>query len=161
MTDSEKQGVKVCRQICDLTDELRDLWLKRQSKSKIREFMSLTVSQWRLLRAVWRMTVNQPEGIMLRDLAEKLGLSSSAVSVTVENLVQSGCLERVVSPDDRRKVCIRISGKGVAHRDETEKFFGNKVSEFIADCDAEKFRCFEEILEKFNNFLTDKKENEK
>ena len=157
MTDKEKYGIHICRLICDVTDELRDLWLQQQSQSKIREFMNLTVSQSRVLRAVWRMTVNRQEGVMLRDLAEKLGLSCSAVSVTVENLVQRGYLERVTSQDDRRKVCIRISEKGVAHRDKTEHFFGSNVNDFILGCDEEKVRCFEEILSEFNKFLTDKK----
>lgn len=158
--ENSNNGMEICSRICDLTDELRDWWLQCQSRSQIKELMTLTVSQSRLLRAVWRLTRNSRQGIMLRDLAQQLGLSSSAVSVMVENLVQRGYLDRENASDDRRKVWIRISRKGQDYQKATAEFFRLKLEEFFQECDPEKLDCFEEILNKFNLYLINAKGRE-
>lgn len=162
MVDDRERGIALCVKVCDLTDELRDLWLQRLSKTTVREFMALTVSQQRLLRAVWRMTGTcRPDGVSLRDLAEKLGLSSSAVSVMVESLVKRGYLERITASDDRRKVLIRISSEGDKRRAVVERFFGETVWRFVAGRSPEDVACFEKFMDDFINYLTNKKETEK
>ncbi|MBE6356447.1 MAG: MarR family transcriptional regulator [Lentisphaerae bacterium] len=156
MNDAKAKGVNICRNICSLTDELRDLWLRKQSVGDVNSFMNLTVSQHRMLRAVWRLTSSRPEGIMLRDLAEKLGLSSSAVSVMVENMVQRGYLIRTVAQSDRRKVLIRLTDVGISECDGGNNFFGDISREFIDNYDPEKFDVFEEVVSDFIKFLADK-----
>ena len=156
------RGMALCSGICALTDELRDLWLQKLSKGKAREIMDLTVSQQRMLRAIWRMTrLSSPEGVSLRELAEKLGLSSSAVSVMVECMVKRKYIERVTSPEDRRKVLIRISAEGNRHRVITEGFFGDLANEFIAQCIPGHLEIFEKVLDDFTHFLINKKEIDK
>lgn len=153
MSEISDKSVTMCRKICDLSDELRDVWLQQQSRSRLREIAGLTVNQGRLFRAVWRMTENMPQGIMLRDLADKLGLSSSAVSVMVESMVQRGYLERIADSEDRRKVMIRLAEKGNRHLEDTESFFGDKIGKFICEYDQEKLCCFEEVLDDLNQYL--------
>jgi len=97
---------------------------------------------------------------MLRDLAQQLGLSSSAVSVMVENLVQRGYLDRENASDDRRKVWIRISRKGQDYQKATAEFFRLKLEKFFQECEPEKLDCFEEILNKFNLYLINAKGSE-
>lgn len=161
MDDSRKEykqkGINVCRRICSLTDELRDLWLCKQSAGSARSFMSLTVNQHRMLRAVWRMTSVNSEGIILRNLADKLGLSSSAVSVMVESLVQRGYLLRTTALHDRRKVLIRLTDAGVAECNGSDDFFCEISREFVSKCDPEKFECFENIIDDFISFLINKR----
>ena len=60
------------RLICDCADELRDYWLSNQSARAVKEIMSLSISQQRMMRKVWRMNAEQPDGVMLKELAEKL-----------------------------------------------------------------------------------------
>ena len=151
------KNIAICRKIFDLTDELRDAWLQHQSSRSAREIMGLTVNQGRLFRAVWRMTESVPQGVMLRDLAEKLGLSSSAVSVMVESLVQRGHLERSVDAEDRRKVMIRLAEKGRRHLCATDDFLNEKIEKFICECDPVKLSCFEEVLDNFNKYLSETK----
>ena len=59
-----------------------------------------------------KLTRDNEEGISLKRLAEELHLSSSAVSLMVETLVQKDELERLHSARDRRMVLIRISPRG-------------------------------------------------
>ena len=73
------------------------------------DIFSLTMSQERLLRELCLRTTPESEGISLKSLADCLGLSSSAVSVMVEALVQKKVLERRPSAADRRQVLIRLT----------------------------------------------------
>lgn len=73
------------------------------------DIFSLTMSQQRLLRELALQTGPESEGVSLKHLADELNLSSSAVSVMVEMLVQKKVLERKSSEVDRRQVLIRLS----------------------------------------------------
>lgn len=93
------------------------------------DIFSLTMSQQRLLRELALNTDSGSEGISLKELAENLNLSSSAVSVMVEMLVQKKVLMRRNSPVDRRQVLITLSDaawREVENFDSScEKFFDN------------------------------------
>ena len=98
--------------LSDCVDELRDVVIMSHSDRQVSEFMALTARQLRLLRAVCRLTRDNADGISLKKLAEELKLSSSAVSLMVESLVQKDELERLHSSKDRRMVLIRLSPRG-------------------------------------------------
>ena len=93
---------------------------------------------------------------MLKELAERLGLSSSAVSVMVDNLVRRGILQRVVQPDDRRKVMISLSAAQMELIYNAECGLGSLINEFKKQCPSDKMRCFEEVLSELDNFLINK-----
>ena len=151
MTGESK--VQFQRVICDCADELRDYWLCRQSEQDIKDIMALSLSQQRMLRKVWRMTQNHPEGIMLKELADNLSLSSSAVSVMVDAMVRRGVLERQVAADDRRKVLIRISESGMEFHRVYEHFFDDLCESFMAEQSPEEMQAFLKVLKNLNVFL--------
>ena len=94
------------------------------------DFSSLTVSQERMLRELCLKTTRESEGISLKQLADELGLSSSAVSVMVEALVQKRVLERRNSESDRRQVLIRLSDVAWKCLDLYEEKFNRFFEEF-------------------------------
>lgn len=149
----DAQHLEVCRHICLMSDILRDIWLKNNTRNNQKEIMNLTVCQQRMLRVVWLMTRSEPQGIILQDLAKKLQLSSSAVSVMVDDLVQKGCLNRITNPDDRRKVLIRLSEENMRCVTLAESGFIPLMKKFREQCDAEKMQCFEEVLFELYDFL--------
>ena len=63
----------------------------------------LAHSQWLALHLI-----SENEGIGLKDLAGLLGISSSAATQLVDNLVGKGLLERRPSPDDRRALILSL-----------------------------------------------------
>ena len=146
------------RLICDCADELRDYWLGCQSAQAVKEIMSLSLSQQRMMRKVWRMNTEQPEGVMLKELAEQLSLSCSAVSVMVDTMVKRGILVREPSKEDRRKVLIRISENGLTFARAYEQFFDGICQEFASEQSPEEIEVFIKILEKLNIFLYNKTE---
>ena len=158
MTGESK--VQFQRVICDCADELRDYWLCRQSEQDIKDIMALSISQQRMIRKVWRMTRSRSEGIMLKELAENLSLSSSAVSVMVDAMVRRGILERQVSPDDRRRVMIRISRNGEEIDEKYDRFFDDISARFAETQSPENLQIFLNVLNDLNVFL-DKQNKEK
>ena len=144
--------------ICDCADELRDYWLSNQSARAVKEIMSLSISQQRMMRKVWRMNTEQPDGVMLKELAEKLSLSCSAVSVMVDTMVKRGVLVREVARDDRRKVLIKISAEGQKFARLYEQFFDDVCLEFASEQSIEEMEIFIKMLNKLNIFLYSKTE---
>lgn len=149
----DTQNLIICRKICMAADALREIWLKNNTSDNQKAIMALTICQQRMLRVVWQMTSLSPQGIILRDLAKRLRLSSSAVSVMVDYLVQKGCLIRVTQPDDRRKVLIRLTEDNMKYVAAAEYGYVPLMKKFRQKYDAEKIKCFEEVLSDFNNFL--------
>ncbi len=158
MEQDSKSENNFQRLICDCADELRDYWLGYQSAQAVKEIMSLSISQQRMMRKVWRMNMEQPEGVMLKELAEQLSLSCSAVSVMVDTMVKRGILVREASRDDRRKVMIRVSEGGLKFARVYEQFFDDVCQEFASEQSREEMEVFIKILNKLNIFLYNKTE---
>ncbi len=58
------------------------------------------------------MEIGLADTLSVNTLAEKMGLDKSTVSRQVEKLVKGQLVERIASPEDRRKVNISLSPKG-------------------------------------------------
>ena len=130
--------------LSDCVDELRDVVILSHTDRQVSEFMALTARQLRLIQAVCRLTRGNSEGISLKTLARELELSSSAVSLMVETLVQKDELERLQSSRDRRMVLIRLSPRGQTAVDGVREKLRRAMKEFLADMsDAEQERTVE------------------
>ena len=130
--------------LSDCVDELRDAVIMSHSDRQVSEFMALTARQLRLLRAVCRLTRDNAEGISLKTLAEELKLSSSAVSLMVESLVQKDELERLHSSKDRRMVLIRLSPRGQVALTGVREKLRRAMKEFLSGMsEAEQERTVE------------------
>ena len=108
------------------------------------DIFSLTGSQQRLLREVALLTTPDSPGISLKSLAEELNLSSSAVSVMVEMLVQKKILERKASEVDRRQVLIRLSDASWKAVD----MFDNQCKSFLSTLSQEEIELLNKISRK-------------
>lgn len=62
--------------------------------------------QGRILFALWK-----EDGVPINDLAKRTLLRKSTLSELLDNLEETGYIERVQSQEDRRKVLIRITEK--------------------------------------------------
>lgn len=162
MDKSEDRTAEICRRICSLADELRDIWLRHLSRKQMREILALTVSQKRMFRTVWRMTEQEPVGVTLKALAGKLSLSSSAASVMVDSMVRLGVLERKVDERDRRKVFIRVSDSGRAQARAHIAGVAAGAGDFFAGLTESQVEAVSGVLGKFQQFLiASEKENAK
>lgn len=70
--------------------------------------LGLTLSQMGILNMV-----SYNPGITLKEVAEKLSLPKSTVSINADDLVKSELLERKASENDRREVKLIVTEKGM------------------------------------------------
>ena len=134
--------------LSDCVDELRDAVILSHTERQVSEFMALTARQLRLIQAVCRLTRHNAEGISLKALAEEMKLSSSAVSLMVETLVQKDELERLHSDRDRRMVLIRLSPRGRVAINGVREKLRRAMKEFLADMSETEQERTVEMLER-------------
>lgn len=134
--------------LSDCVDELRERIVLSHSDRQVSEFMALTARQLQLIHTVGRLTRNDNEGISLKKLAEELHLSSSAVSLMVETLVQKDELERLHSERDRRMVLIRISPRGREALARIRASLRRMMKDFLDGMTASEQERTVEMLEK-------------
>ena len=134
--------------LSDCVDELRDAVIMSHTDRQVSEFMALTARQLRLIQAVCRLTRDNTDGISLKTLAEELKLSSSAVSLMVETLVQKDKLERLQCSWDRRMVLIRLSPRGRVAVTGVREKLRRAMKEFLGDMSAAEQERTVEMLER-------------
>lgn len=85
------------------------------------------------LRVIYKLATNS--NISLGELAEKLKMTSSTTSSVIERLVQNGLVERVIPPENRRAVSIRLTEKGkmtLDHFHSSDSLLIKKINEVLA-----------------------------
>ena len=135
------------RLLFNLTDDFREQ--ANISNLDSRAVFNVTVGQMRVLKAVARLSLDDDRGIMLKTLAEKVKLTSGAVSIIVDSLVKQGLLERRHSEVDRRAVNIFLSAKRQEKIDSYIMFFNRRTADFLADLTPEEVTTFLSLLERF------------
>ncbi|KYD31551.1 MarR family winged helix-turn-helix transcriptional regulator [Parageobacillus toebii] len=101
-------------------------------------------------------TLLKKENIRLNDLAEKLNLSNSNVSGTVERLVSAGLVARETSKEDRRAVILSLTDKGRQKIKEAfnhESVLLQRLRKIEQTIDMEEILQFLSIQQKMKNIL--------
>ena len=78
----------------------------------------------------------QPD-ISLKKLSQNLMVAPSNLSVMINSMVEQGLVLRVPDPDDRRKVLLRLSEKGIETCKKADKFILDQFGVFIHKLPAE------------------------
>ena len=135
------------RALFSLTDDFREQ--ANASNLDSRTVFNVTVGQMRVLKAVAWLSLDGNRGIMLKTLAEKVKLTSGAVSIIVDSLVRQGLLERRHSEVDRRAVNIFLSAEGQKKIGSYIAFFDRRTAEFLAELTPAEVTAFLSLLERF------------
>ncbi len=120
-----------------ITDGLRTQNYRRKSPEE-----RVTLGKLRVMGCLFG---HGSQSLMLKEIAEKFQITPGAVSQTVDTLVREGLVERVVSTEDRRAVCIRLTEAGLNKRNELDAFFDTLMRELLADIPREKQEVFFEV----------------
>ena len=143
MTD---RSYECWRLLFALTDDFRE-----KANAANRDAMAVfnvTVGQMRVLKAVASLTDGN-QGLMLKTLAEKVKLTSGAVSIIVDSLVKRNLLERRHSATDRRAVNIFLSEKGREKIHSYVVFFNQQTAAFLSGLAEEEQKAFMDLLQRF------------
>jgi DNA-binding MarR family transcriptional regulator len=101
-------------------------------------------------------TLLKKENIRLNDLAEKLNLSNSNVSGTVERLVSAGLVARETSKEDRRAVILSLTDKGrrtIKEAFNHESVLLQRLRKIEQTIDTEEILRFLSIQQKMKDIL--------
>ena len=116
-------------------------------------FYQMTVSQLKMVRAVYELTSLSGAGIALKVVAKELGTTAAAASEMVDVLVRKNILERKQDPEDRRQVRIQLFPELREHFKRVEEQFTATTDLFMATLSEVEKECFSRCVAKFNDFL--------
>ena len=150
---TESRETKLCKSLIRLSEWLRESTTPRQGTSG--HFDDLSLRQLDVIRVVWTLLEENPEGTTLKRLAEELRLTPGTVSGLVDSLVKRGTLSRVQGTKDRREVNISLTPESlrmidgiIARMNETAKdLFSCLDEEEKSSMEAGFLKLNERILE--------------
>ena len=106
----------IAKSIWQLTEDVEELWRSRsraavhKQKRPDRLWLDeMTETQANTVIAIRQLCERSPEGVALKTLAERMGVTPAAASVMVDLLVKKKVLKRTKSKNDRRGVLIRLT----------------------------------------------------
>lgn len=104
--------------------------------------------------------VKHNNDMSIRDIAQKLGISRSATTKLVDNLVLKGYLTREENTNDRRIVKIRLSQNGKLHFLTAKKYINLNFSKIFKDLTDEDIKTLQIILSKIQFDILNKTSKE-
>lgn len=105
--------------------------------------------------------IKHDEGIGVKELAEKMGISPSAATQLVDALVDGGHLERENSGGDRRTISIKLSPAVSEHLRSIRSKGLNKVAVLFEDLSDVELEIFCKISQKIENKILAERKEEK
>ena len=89
--------------------------------------VNMTFNQLRMIKIVYLLNREFPEGVTLKVLAESLSITPAAASEMVDALVRKDMLRRDHNPQDRRAVAISLAPTSRRKFQECEQTFDRRV----------------------------------
>ncbi len=91
--------------------------------------------------------------LKMKELAEKMGITTGTLTVLVDRLEDAGMVERKPHETDRRSIRVLLTEKGLAHAREHHKLHNRLTQELISDMSPEEMeglaRCLRKMLANF------------
>lgn len=76
--------------------------------------------------------LNMQPDMSLKELSGHLMVSPPSLSVMINSMVEQGLVTRIPDPQDRRRVLLRLSGRGVEQFHRTEEEMVGRFREYLA-----------------------------
>jgi len=114
--------------------------------------MKITLGKIRIINYLF---IREGEPPMLKEIAETFGLTSGAVSQTVDALTADGVVERIPSSSDRRSVHISLTPFGLSIRKQLESYLTDVMSGILDDVPEDKQEAFLEVLQDMSETFTE------
>jgi len=85
----------------------------------------------------------------MRDLAERLGVTTGTLTVTVDKLEKAGLVRRVANPEDRRSWFIELTAEGKTLQTAHSEYHRSLIRETCGDFTAGELAEFKGLLGRF------------
>ena len=113
-----------------------------RSEMRNRRLLDLTVPQFRTLAFV-----NRNEGSSLLEVANHVGLTPPSMSKLVDGLIARGLMARKDDPDDRRRVRLTVTNRGLAILETVTQGTLSYLADKLGDLDADKSAAIDTAME--------------
>lgn len=92
--------------------------------------------------------IGHEKSLRMKELAEKLGVTTGTLTVTVDRLEQKGLLERQPHETDRRSYRVVLTPDGKKHFRKHHEFHVKLTEEIASVLTPEELECFSAVLGK-------------
>jgi DNA-binding MarR family transcriptional regulator len=92
--------------------------------------------------------IGHENSLRMKELAEKLGVTTGTLTVTVDRLERKGLIERKPNETDRRSYRVVLTEAGEEHFARHHEFHLKLTEDIASTLSPEEFKTFEVILEK-------------
>jgi len=92
--------------------------------------------------------IGHEKSLRMKELADKLGVTTGTLTVTVDRLEQKGLIERQPHETDRRSYRVILTTAGKKHFAKHHEFHVNLTEEIVSALTPEELESFEGILAK-------------
>lgn len=146
MNNDDQKRLDTCwKTIAKVADRLH--WLSDDSKQRVAS-STTTIAQTRVMIVVFDAS---PNGIMMKQVAQKLNLTPGAVSQTVDSLVKDGMLERYQTESDRRVIYLRLSPEGKKLYEHIEHTLSAMMHKFLSNIPLKDQETFLSVLDQIES----------
>ncbi len=97
--------------------------------------------------------VGHEGAIKMKDLAQKIGVTTGTLTVAVDRLEKKGLLMRKPHESDRRSYLIELTAEGKARFEEHHEFHIRMTQEIVSELTAEEQAQFSRLIEKVLNYI--------
>lgn len=130
-----------------LLDEFYKTYYKIEEINLNQVIKCLTTTELHVIEAIGE------NSLTMNELSEKLGITMGTASVAVNKLTDKYFIERNRSEDDRRKVFVQLSKKGLLAYKYHGNFHSNILEKVTTDIPREKLDTFLEVFQTIVNNL--------
>jgi DNA-binding MarR family transcriptional regulator len=88
--------------------------------------------------------------LRMKELAEKLGITTGTLTVQIEKLVKADLIERCEHPDDRRSIVVRLTQTGLQIHRLHNQLHLDLVQDLTRHIEPEQEAVLRDCLEKMN-----------
>lgn len=92
--------------------------------------------------------IGHEKALRMKELAEKLGVTTGTLTVTVDRLEQKGLIQRQPHESDRRSYRVVLTPQGKKHFSKHHAFHVKLTEEIAAALTPEELECFNVVLGK-------------
>ena len=140
--------------------QVSDMMRVHTTPAELAKWGDVTIRQIKIMKTVWTLQNENPNGITLKRLAQDLNLSSATMSESVETLVRKNMLQRQQNPQDRREVLITLSQYSESLFNEAVRQMDALSARILADLTEQEKVFFIETMSKiFDKLKTTGKES--
>ena len=124
-----------------LLDEFYKTYYKIEEINLNQVIKCLTTTELHVIEAIGDQLLT------MNELSEKLGITMGTASVAINKLSEKNFIERERSDDDRRKVFVKLSKKGLLAYKYHNSFHSNILEKVTSEISKSKMETFIEVFE--------------